>query len=89
MFCFCQPLWRFTERPADGRLLVYRSEDIKNISRLSSPKVCGYVNADAQELLPEEAKAAGQTEQEEGVYLQLNGLVLEIWLYRPLLMSLL
>uniref|UniRef100_A0A9J8AID6 ADAM metallopeptidase domain 17a n=2 Tax=Cyprinus carpio TaxID=7962 RepID=A0A9J8AID6_CYPCA len=39
-----EPLWRFTESPSDGRLLVYRSEDIKNISRLSSPKVCGYVN---------------------------------------------
>uniref|UniRef100_A0A671KFS9 ADAM metallopeptidase domain 17a n=1 Tax=Sinocyclocheilus anshuiensis TaxID=1608454 RepID=A0A671KFS9_9TELE len=60
-----EPLWRFTESPSDGRLLVYRSEDIKNISQLSSPKVCGYVNADAQELLPEEARAAGQTEQEE------------------------
>ncbi|KAK7142096.1 hypothetical protein R3I94_011709 [Phoxinus phoxinus] len=58
-----EPLWRFTESPPDGRLLVYRSEDIKNISRLSSPKVCGYVNADAQDLLPEEA--TGQTEQEE------------------------
>ncbi|XDV43453.1 hypothetical protein PO909_011932 [Leuciscus waleckii] len=58
-----EPLWRFTEAPPDGRLLVYRSEDIKNISRLSSPKVCGYVNADAQDLLPEEA--AGQTEKEE------------------------
>uniref|UniRef100_A0A672SL72 Disintegrin and metalloproteinase domain-containing protein 17-like n=1 Tax=Sinocyclocheilus grahami TaxID=75366 RepID=A0A672SL72_SINGR len=52
-----EPLWRFTESPSDGRLLVYRSEDIKNISQLSSPKVCGYVNADAQELLPEEARA--------------------------------
>uniref|UniRef100_A0A8C1WXQ3 ADAM metallopeptidase domain 17a n=1 Tax=Cyprinus carpio TaxID=7962 RepID=A0A8C1WXQ3_CYPCA len=40
-----EPLWRFTESPSDGRLLVYRSEDIKNISRLSSPKVCGYVNS--------------------------------------------
>lgn len=66
-------MWRFTESPSDGRLLVYRSEDIKNISRLSSPKVCGYVNADAQELLPEEARAAGQTEQEEGVYLHMYG----------------
>uniref|UniRef100_A0A673M585 Probable E3 ubiquitin-protein ligase RNF144A-A n=1 Tax=Sinocyclocheilus rhinocerous TaxID=307959 RepID=A0A673M585_9TELE len=47
-----EPLWRFTESPSDGRLLVYRSEDIKNISRLYSPKVCGYVNADAQGLLP-------------------------------------
>uniref|UniRef100_A0A9J8B8I5 ADAM metallopeptidase domain 17a n=1 Tax=Cyprinus carpio carpio TaxID=630221 RepID=A0A9J8B8I5_CYPCA len=64
-----EPLWRFTESPPDGRLLVYRSEDIKNISRLSSPKVCGYVNADAQELLP--VRAVGQTEQEEGVYLHI------------------
>uniref|UniRef100_A0A8C1J8V6 ADAM metallopeptidase domain 17a n=1 Tax=Cyprinus carpio TaxID=7962 RepID=A0A8C1J8V6_CYPCA len=56
-----EPLWRFTESPSDGRLLVYRSEDIKNISRLSSPKVCGYVNADAQELLPEEARAKRST----------------------------
>lgn len=31
--------------------------------------MCGYVNADAQDLLPEEA--AGQTEQEEGVYLHM------------------
>ncbi|RXN19098.1 disintegrin and metallo ase domain-containing 17-like isoform X2 [Labeo rohita] len=60
-----EPLWRFTESPPDGRLLVYRSEDIKNISRLSSPKVCGYVNADAQELLPEEARAVGEKEHEE------------------------
>ncbi|XP_059375202.1 disintegrin and metalloproteinase domain-containing protein 17-like isoform X2 [Carassius carassius] len=58
-----EPLWRFTESHPDGRLLVYRSEDIKNISRLFSSKVCGYVNADAQELLP--ARAVGQTEQEE------------------------
>ncbi|XP_073682861.1 disintegrin and metalloproteinase domain-containing protein 17a isoform X2 [Garra rufa] len=60
-----EPLWRFTESPPDGRLLVYRSDDIKNISRLSSPKVCGYVKADAQELLPEEARAAGQKEHKE------------------------
>ncbi|XP_052010002.1 disintegrin and metalloproteinase domain-containing protein 17-like isoform X1 [Xyrauchen texanus] len=60
-----EPLWRFAETPPDGRLLVYRSEDIKNISRLSSSKVCGYVNADAQELLPTEARAVVETEQEE------------------------
>lgn len=60
-----EPLWRFTETPPDGRLLVYRSEDIKNISRLSTSKVCGYVNADAQELLPEEARAAEQMEEIE------------------------
>uniref|UniRef100_I3J731 ADAM metallopeptidase domain 17a n=1 Tax=Oreochromis niloticus TaxID=8128 RepID=I3J731_ORENI len=41
-----EPLWRFTDSPTDGRLLVYRSEDIKNLSRIASPKVCGYVNAE-------------------------------------------
>ncbi|KAF5903401.1 disintegrin and metalloproteinase domain-containing protein 17 isoform X1, partial [Clarias magur] len=53
-----EPLWRFTEKAPDSRLLVYRSEDIKNISRLASPKVCGYVNAEAQQLLPDEARTA-------------------------------
>ncbi|KAG7271475.1 hypothetical protein CRUP_018509 [Coryphaenoides rupestris] len=33
-----EPLWRFTQSPHDGRVLVYRSEDIKNISRILSPK---------------------------------------------------
>ncbi|XP_063040209.1 disintegrin and metalloproteinase domain-containing protein 17a [Engraulis encrasicolus] len=51
-----EPLWRITETAPDGRLLVYRSEDIRNISRLSSSQVCGYVSADAQDLLPEEAR---------------------------------
>ncbi|KAL2098798.1 hypothetical protein ACEWY4_005278 [Coilia grayii] len=51
-----EPLWRITEMAPDGRLLVYRSEDIRNISRLSSSKVCGYVNADAEDLLPEQAR---------------------------------
>uniref|UniRef100_A0A8C6MA34 ADAM metallopeptidase domain 17a n=1 Tax=Nothobranchius furzeri TaxID=105023 RepID=A0A8C6MA34_NOTFU len=46
-----QPLWRFTDSPVDGRLLVYRSEDIKNLSRIASPKVCGYIHADAEDLL--------------------------------------
>uniref|UniRef100_A0A673C5S1 Disintegrin and metalloproteinase domain-containing protein 17-like n=1 Tax=Sphaeramia orbicularis TaxID=375764 RepID=A0A673C5S1_9TELE len=36
-----EPLWRFTNSPTDGRLLVYRSDDIKNLSRIASPKVCG------------------------------------------------
>ncbi|KAG7460615.1 hypothetical protein MATL_G00200550 [Megalops atlanticus] len=60
-----EPLWRFTESGPDGRLLAYRSEDIRNISRLASPKVCGYMNADAQDLLPEGAQeGAGQGEEE-------------------------
>lgn len=33
-------------------MLVYKSEDIKDFSRLQSPKVCGYLNADSEELLP-------------------------------------
>uniref|UniRef100_A0AAR2LBY4 ADAM metallopeptidase domain 17a n=1 Tax=Pygocentrus nattereri TaxID=42514 RepID=A0AAR2LBY4_PYGNA len=54
-----EPLWRITETSPDGRLLVYRSEDIRNISRLASPKVCGYISAEAQDLLPEVKAAAG------------------------------
>ncbi|XP_030642049.1 disintegrin and metalloproteinase domain-containing protein 17a [Chanos chanos] len=60
-----EPLWRYTDAPPDGRMLVYRSEDIKNISRIASPKVCGYVNAEAEELLPEEVKEAVKREHEE------------------------
>uniref|UniRef100_A0A673ICM0 Disintegrin and metalloproteinase domain-containing protein 17-like n=1 Tax=Sinocyclocheilus rhinocerous TaxID=307959 RepID=A0A673ICM0_9TELE len=48
-----EPLWRFIENPRDDRLLVYRSEDIRNVSRLAAPKVCGYISADASEMLPE------------------------------------
>lgn len=51
-----EPLWRFTDFPTDGKLLVYRSDDIRNLSRIASPKVCGYVNAEAKDLLPETAR---------------------------------
>uniref|UniRef100_A0A3Q3QN88 ADAM metallopeptidase domain 17a n=1 Tax=Monopterus albus TaxID=43700 RepID=A0A3Q3QN88_MONAL len=51
-----EPLWRFTDSPADGRLLVYRSDDIKNLSRIVSPKVCGYIHAKASDLLPQTAR---------------------------------
>lgn len=65
-----EPLWRFTDSPTDGRLLVYRSDDIKNLSRIASPKVCGYVHAEAKELLPQSARGdrEGQDEadQEKG-----------------------
>uniref|UniRef100_A0A8C9YN58 ADAM metallopeptidase domain 17a n=1 Tax=Sander lucioperca TaxID=283035 RepID=A0A8C9YN58_SANLU len=64
-----EPLWRFTDSPADGRLLVYRSDDIRNLSRIVSPKVCGYIHAEAKELLPETARDLdGQEEvdQEKG-----------------------
>ncbi|KAI3367693.1 hypothetical protein L3Q82_026530 [Scortum barcoo] len=51
-----EPLWRFTDSSTDGRLLVYRSEDIRNLSRIASPKVCGYVHAEADDLLPQDAR---------------------------------
>uniref|UniRef100_A0AAY5KGQ6 ADAM metallopeptidase domain 17b n=1 Tax=Esox lucius TaxID=8010 RepID=A0AAY5KGQ6_ESOLU len=51
-----EPLWRFTEGPCDSRLLVYRSEDIRNISRLASPKVCGYVRAGSDDPLPDNTR---------------------------------
>ncbi|KAE8289950.1 Disintegrin and metalloproteinase domain-containing protein 17 [Larimichthys crocea] len=51
-----EPLWRFTDSPTDGRLLVYRSDDIKNLSRIASPKVCGYVHAESKDLLPQTAR---------------------------------
>ncbi|XP_056420136.1 LOW QUALITY PROTEIN: disintegrin and metalloproteinase domain-containing protein 17 [Hyla sarda] len=38
-----EPLWRFTENTSRDHLLVYRSEGIKEVSRLQSSKVCGYV----------------------------------------------
>lgn len=59
-----QPLWRFTDSPADGRLLVYRSEDIKNLSRIVSPKVCGYIHAEASDLLPQTARRDWEKHEE-------------------------
>lgn len=47
-----EPLWRFVNDTKDKRMLVYKSEDIKDFSRLQSPRVCGYLNADSGELLP-------------------------------------
>ncbi|MCJ8743788.1 hypothetical protein PDJAM_G00098260 [Pangasius djambal] len=64
-----EPLWRLTQGPPDGRLLVYRSEDIRNVSRLAAPKVCGYITAEASQLLPEHvrtATAAEEKQEEEG-----------------------
>ncbi|XP_037550849.1 disintegrin and metalloproteinase domain-containing protein 17a [Nematolebias whitei] len=52
-----EPLWRFTDSPVGSRLLVYRSEDIKNLSRIASPKVCGYISSDAANLLPENIRS--------------------------------
>ncbi|TTF11771.1 Disintegrin and metalloproteinase domain-containing protein 17 [Bagarius yarrelli] len=59
-----EPLWRLIQSPPDGRLLVYRSEDIQNVSRLAAPKVCGYINAEASQLLPENLRRATATEEE-------------------------
>ncbi|XP_078146033.1 disintegrin and metalloproteinase domain-containing protein 17 [Centroberyx gerrardi] len=60
-----EPLWRFTSAPPDGRLLVYRSEDIRNLSRLHQPSVCGYVTSDPKHPLPDTLRAAMLEEQEE------------------------
>lgn len=46
-----EPLWRFINNTQDERLLVYRSEDIKDFSRLESPKVCGYVKLEDETFL--------------------------------------
>lgn len=51
-----QPLWRFTDSQIDSGLLVYRSEDIRNLSRLASPNVCGYIKEEPRDLLPESAR---------------------------------
>ncbi|XP_030201423.1 disintegrin and metalloproteinase domain-containing protein 17 isoform X1 [Gadus morhua] len=60
-----EPLWRFTTAPPDGRLLVYRSEDIRNISRLARPNVCGYVHPDPGHLLPDDMGATLGAKQKE------------------------
>uniref|UniRef100_A0A8B9LQX1 ADAM metallopeptidase domain 17a n=1 Tax=Astyanax mexicanus TaxID=7994 RepID=A0A8B9LQX1_ASTMX len=60
-----EPLWRVTETEPDGRMLVYRSEDIRNISRLASPKVCGYASPLAEDLLPAAGAAAGTQQDTE------------------------
>lgn len=62
-----QPLWRLTQAPPDDRLLVYRSEDIRNVSRLAAPKVCGYITAEASQLLPEHVRPATAAEEKEEV----------------------
>lgn len=53
--------------PPDGRLLVYRSEDIRNLSRLHQPSVCGYLSTDFTHLLPHRGDGvpAGIRDQDE------------------------
>lgn len=53
----------------DERLLVYRSEDIKDFSRLQSPKVCGYLKLNEEELLPKGLEERTQNEGECCLYL--------------------
>ncbi|XP_027742710.1 disintegrin and metalloproteinase domain-containing protein 17 isoform X1 [Empidonax traillii] len=57
-----EPLWRFVDDVEDERLLVYRSEDIKDFSRLQSPKVCGYLKLNEEELLPKGLEDRKQNE---------------------------
>ncbi|NXE21469.1 ADA17 protein, partial [Ardeotis kori] len=57
-----EPLWRFVDNVQDERLLVYRSEDIKDVSRLQSPKVCGYLKLNEEELLPKGLEDKKQNE---------------------------
>uniref|UniRef100_A0A8C5WCI3 ADAM metallopeptidase domain 17 n=1 Tax=Leptobrachium leishanense TaxID=445787 RepID=A0A8C5WCI3_9ANUR len=38
-----EPLWRFVENVSRDSMLFYRSEDVRDYSRLKSSKVCGYV----------------------------------------------
>ncbi|XP_069008393.1 disintegrin and metalloproteinase domain-containing protein 17a isoform X1 [Embiotoca jacksoni] len=60
-----EPLWRFLDSPVDDRLLVYRSDNIRNLSRIVSPKVCGYIHAEAKDLLPQAARRDWEGQREE------------------------
>ncbi|KAG7214993.1 hypothetical protein INR49_022909 [Caranx melampygus] len=62
-----EPLWRFTSAPPDGRLLIYRSDDIRNLSRLHQPSVCGYMTSDPRHLLPDSVKTASMEQEDDGV----------------------
>ncbi|CAL1585754.1 unnamed protein product [Knipowitschia caucasica] len=59
-----EPLWRFTA-PPDGRLLVYRSEDIKELRSQRHSPVCGYMTPSAP-LWSGEGGAAGERGEERG-----------------------
>ncbi|KAG7214997.1 hypothetical protein INR49_022905 [Caranx melampygus] len=61
-----EPLWRFTSAPPDGRLLIYRSDDIRNLSRLHQPSVCGYMTSDPRHLLPDSVKTASMEQEDDG-----------------------
>lgn len=64
-----QPLWRFTAAPPDGRLLIYRSADIRHLRRLQQASVCGYISSNTSTLEPappEEQEAPGRSEVSPG-----------------------
>ncbi|XP_047429465.1 disintegrin and metalloproteinase domain-containing protein 17 [Mugil cephalus] len=60
-----EPLWRFSSAPPSGRLLIYRSDHIRNLSRLHQPSVCGYVTSDPSRLLPHGVRAAMLEDQDQ------------------------
>ncbi|XP_067840352.1 disintegrin and metalloproteinase domain-containing protein 17 isoform X2 [Heptranchias perlo] len=49
-----EPLWRFIDSAPVEKLLAYKSEDVREIGRLKSSNVCGYIKLNDSELLPEE-----------------------------------
>ncbi|XP_060090041.1 disintegrin and metalloproteinase domain-containing protein 17 [Heteronotia binoei] len=58
-----EPLWRFLNSSKDKRLLVYKSEDIKDVSRLQSPKVCGYIKLEDEDLMGTGTKGSVSNER--------------------------
>ncbi|XP_023285811.1 disintegrin and metalloproteinase domain-containing protein 17-like [Seriola lalandi dorsalis] len=60
-----EPLWRFTSAPPDGRLLIYRSDDIRNLSRLHQPSVCGYMTFNPSHLFPDGVQMAVLEDQDD------------------------
>nr|XP_033792600.1 disintegrin and metalloproteinase domain-containing protein 17 isoform X1 [Geotrypetes seraphini] len=52
-----EPLWRFVDNARDKRILVYRSEDIKNHGHLRSSKVCGYIKSEDENFQNENAES--------------------------------
>ncbi|XP_038656208.1 disintegrin and metalloproteinase domain-containing protein 17-like isoform X2 [Scyliorhinus canicula] len=48
-----EPLWRFIDSVPVEKLLAYKSEDVREIGRLKSSNVCGYIKLNDSELLPE------------------------------------
>lgn len=44
---------------------MYRSEDIRNLSRLHQPSVCGYVTSDPGHIIPDGVKTTTMEEHRE------------------------